>query len=271
MTLGAASKPVAVDAPDQAGDLDRVVDRDPTRPEALPRLVEQGGERVVHVEMAGRDRQVGRLERAAALLLDDVERADDPDVVAEVGEVARPPAAVEVGDEGRVRRPRRRRDGVPPRVTLRAGLRAWRTNSAGARATDASTSPSSSRTLRRSPIDGRPRARRSTSSARSPRTSTPISRRIRSEARWIASTWSALRISTGRSGLTIDRQGSRGSPVAARRARVGAPPRRSSWIPHGGTIARRRGRPTRGPVCRRGRIIRAWTERAGSPRRSRSW
>ena len=52
--------------------------------------------RPVHVEVAGLDREVGRLERAAALLVDDVERADQPDVVDEVGEVAGPPAAVEV-------------------------------------------------------------------------------------------------------------------------------------------------------------------------------
>ena len=45
-------------------------------------------------------RSVG-LERAPALLVDDVERADEPDVVDEVGEVAGAPAAVEVGDERR--------------------------------------------------------------------------------------------------------------------------------------------------------------------------
>jgi hypothetical protein len=32
--------------------------------------------------------------------VDDVERPDDPDVVDEVGEVAGPPAAIEVADEG---------------------------------------------------------------------------------------------------------------------------------------------------------------------------
>src|SRR6185369_16146414 len=36
---------------------------------------------------------------AAALLVDDVERADDPDVILEVGEVARASAAIEVGHE----------------------------------------------------------------------------------------------------------------------------------------------------------------------------
>ena len=47
------------------------------------------------------DRQVGRLERAAALLVDDVERADDAEVVEEVGVVAGPPAALDVRDERR--------------------------------------------------------------------------------------------------------------------------------------------------------------------------
>ena len=55
----------------------------------------------VHVQVARLDREVVRLERAAALLVDDVERPDQPDVVDEVGEVARPPAAIEVADEGR--------------------------------------------------------------------------------------------------------------------------------------------------------------------------
>ena len=81
MTLGAASNPARSTPRIEAGDLDRVIDRGPPRPDALPRLVEQGGECVVHVEMAGRDRQVGRFERAATLLVDDVERADHPHVV----------------------------------------------------------------------------------------------------------------------------------------------------------------------------------------------
>ena len=51
--------------------------------------------------MAGLDREVGRLERTAALLVDDLEAPDDLDVVDEVGQVARPAAAVEVGHEGR--------------------------------------------------------------------------------------------------------------------------------------------------------------------------
>ena len=84
-----------------AATLERVVDRRRAEAEALPGLVELGGEDPVHVEVAGRDRQVGRLERAAALLVDDVERADQADVVEEVGGVAGSPAAVEVADEGR--------------------------------------------------------------------------------------------------------------------------------------------------------------------------
>ncbi len=99
--LGRRSELVAVDPAGQAGDLDRVVDDGPPEAEAVPGLVEQGGQGVVHVEMAGLDRQVGRLERAAALLVDDVQAADEPDVVDEVGHVARPPAALDVGHEGR--------------------------------------------------------------------------------------------------------------------------------------------------------------------------
>ena len=76
-------------------------DRASAEAEALPGLVELDRERPVHVEVAGLDRQVVRLERAAALLVDDVEGADEPDVVDEVGEVAGPPAAVEVAHEGR--------------------------------------------------------------------------------------------------------------------------------------------------------------------------
>jgi hypothetical protein len=51
--------------------------------------------------MPGRDGKVCRLERAAALLVDDVERADDAEVVEEVGVIARPPAAIDVGHERR--------------------------------------------------------------------------------------------------------------------------------------------------------------------------
>ena len=90
-----------VDAAGEGRDLERVVDDGGPEPEALPRLVEQRREVAVHVEVAGRDRQVGRLERSPALLVDDVERADDADVVEEVGVVAGPPAAVDVGDECR--------------------------------------------------------------------------------------------------------------------------------------------------------------------------
>jgi hypothetical protein len=62
----------------------------------VPRLVELGREHPVLVEVAGLDRQVGRLERAATLLVDDVERADESDVVGEVGDVTRSSTAVEV-------------------------------------------------------------------------------------------------------------------------------------------------------------------------------
>ena len=96
-----ADEGVAVDAADEHRHLDRVVDHRRAGAEAVPRLVELGRERPVLVEVARLDRQVGRLQRAAALLVEDVEGADEPHVVDEVGEVARPPAAVEVADERR--------------------------------------------------------------------------------------------------------------------------------------------------------------------------
>ena len=96
MSDGSPTSVVARHAPDQARDLERVLDDHAPRPEAVPRLVELGGEDPVLVEVAGLDRQVGRLERAAAFLVDHVEGADEPHVVAEVGDVARPPTAVEV-------------------------------------------------------------------------------------------------------------------------------------------------------------------------------
>ena len=102
---GFAEEVVARHPADEAGDLEGVVDRARAEPEALPGLVELDRECPVHVEVAGLDRQVVRFERAAALLVDDVEGADEPDVVDEVGEVAGPPAAIEVAR----RRPDRRR------------------------------------------------------------------------------------------------------------------------------------------------------------------
>jgi len=50
--------------------------------------------------VAGLDRQVVRLERATTFLVDDVEGADDPHIVDEIGKVAGAPAAIEVADEG---------------------------------------------------------------------------------------------------------------------------------------------------------------------------
>ena len=98
---GSREEVVAGHAAGEARDVERVLDRARAEAEALPGLVELDREGPVHVEVAGLDRQVVRFERAAALLVDDVERADDPDVVDEVGVVAGAPAAVEVGDEGR--------------------------------------------------------------------------------------------------------------------------------------------------------------------------
>ena len=99
--LGRCEQPVAIGAQGEAAHLDGVVDHDAPGAQALPRLVELGDEDAVHLEVPGRHRQVGRLERTAALLVDDVEGADEPHVVAEVGGVARPTPAVEVGHEGR--------------------------------------------------------------------------------------------------------------------------------------------------------------------------
>ena len=49
--------------------------------------------------MAGGDRQVGRLEGAAALLVNDVKGADDAEIVEEVRVVPWSPAALDVGYE----------------------------------------------------------------------------------------------------------------------------------------------------------------------------
>ena len=97
-----ADERVAVDAADRAQATSSASSTGRgAEPEALPGLVELDGEGPVHVEVAGLDRQVVGLEGSAALLVDDVERADEPDVVDEVGEVAGPSAAIEVADEGR--------------------------------------------------------------------------------------------------------------------------------------------------------------------------
>ncbi len=111
---------------------------------------------------------------------------------------------------------------LPPKRRVRAGLRAWRSNSAGAPEMSASSWAGSSLTRRLCRSTIAPAASKA-SSARSPRTSTPISDRIRSDAWWIASTWSADRISTGRNGLTSVRHGRRAKPGAARRGRRRGP------------------------------------------------
>ena len=140
------------------------------------------------------------------------------DVVDEVGEVAGPPATVEVGHEGR---PADRaedevvaaEDHVPLGVP---GVEPELGRGLGDERLDlAVVEPD------RAPARGRPGAGRRERVER-PVAEAPRSRsraRIRSEARWIASTWSALRISTGRNGLTIVRQGSWAIPPATRRGR----------------------------------------------------
>ena len=194
----------------RAGDLERVVDHDPPGPQALPRLVELGREDLVLVEMARLDRQVGRLERSAALLVDDVERADQPDVVAEVGDVAWPSAAVEVADE------RRPADGAEDEVGPTehdVPLRVPRVQPElpGRQGDERLDLPRLQPDGPRRPVDRGARPANA-SSARSPSTCIPISDRIRSDAAWIDSTWSADRISTGRYGLTSRRHGSWRTP-----------------------------------------------------------
>ena len=153
-----AGERVAVDAAGQADDLDRVVDDGPPGAQALPRLVEQGHERPVHVEVAGGDRQVGRLERAAALLVDDVEAADAADEVLHDLERARPAARGRGPTRRPARRRPRRRGGRHRRSRFRAGFRACSVNSAGRQrdelldlgAVEADRAPL--------PVDPRPRA-----------------------------------------------------------------------------------------------------------------
>jgi hypothetical protein len=96
-----ADEAIARGAAGQADHLDRVAHDVGPEAQAVPRLVELADERPVHVEVAGRDRQVGRLERATALLVDDVEGADHAHVVDEIREVPGPASPVEVGHEGR--------------------------------------------------------------------------------------------------------------------------------------------------------------------------
>ena len=96
-----AQQRVAIHAADDAHDVQRVVHDHGPEAEPLPGLVQFGRERPVHVEMAGLDRQVVGFDRSPTLLVDDVERADEPDVVAEVGEVAGPASAIQVVGEGR--------------------------------------------------------------------------------------------------------------------------------------------------------------------------
>ena len=82
-------------------DLQRVLHDGRAEPEALPGLVELRGERPVHVEVAGLDRQVVGFDGSPTLLVDDVERADEPDVLLEVREGAGAPAAIQVVGERR--------------------------------------------------------------------------------------------------------------------------------------------------------------------------
>ena len=109
-----------------------------------------------------------------------------------------------------------------PKTRSRAGFRACSSKRDGARATSSSTCAGSSRTIPAGPRapsswSMRAPAAAKRSSARAPRTCTPMSRRIVSAARWIVSTWSADRISTGGIVLTMRRHGRRGTPPVVRR------------------------------------------------------
>ncbi len=140
---------------------------------------------------------------------------------------------------------------------------------AGAVAIRASTWAGSRRTRRVDRSTDAP-APANASRTRSPRTSTPISARIRSDATWIASRWSADRISSGRNGLTSRRHGSWASPGAARRGRRRGPSCGSaaSGVVPSGVV---RGSSTTGcygpPIRRRHGVLRgaAATRGSGSP------
>ncbi len=100
-TAGIGGEAVTVGAERDRRDVDRVGRPLTAEGDALPVLVEQAGQRRQQVEMAGLGRQVHRLERPATLLVDDVERLDQAQVVALLGERAGPSAAVEVRAERR--------------------------------------------------------------------------------------------------------------------------------------------------------------------------
>ena len=68
---------------------------------AFPGFVGQGERRLVEIEMPAFRRQIRRLDGAAALLMDDVQRLHQLDVVAHIGGIAGPPPAIEIIGEGR--------------------------------------------------------------------------------------------------------------------------------------------------------------------------
>ena len=124
-----------------------------------------------------------------------------------------------------------------PKTRFRSGLRAWSSKRDGADRMSSSVCAGSRRTRPAAPRPAasapsrstRAPARTKSSSAAAFRTSTPTSRRIWRPARWIASTWSALRSSSGANGLTIRRHGSNGTLPPVRRSRRGRL-RRSSGL-----------------------------------------
>src|SRR3954468_10059375 len=80
--------------------LDRVFDAISAQRPALPGLVSECDGGAIEIEMPRLRRQVGRLDRTAAFLMDDIEPMHDADVVAHVLIVAGAPSAVEIAGEG---------------------------------------------------------------------------------------------------------------------------------------------------------------------------
>ena len=166
------------------------------------RLVRQGQVGEARLEVAELDRHVLRLD-ARARQVDHVEVLRQPDEVAEVGQVARALAAVEVADGGRAAD---RHGGevaaaesdVPLR---RAAEDLHRLRRRGERLLDEpGLEPDHLRLL----VDARAR-RRGKARASGRRTRMPCSSRIVSADSWRCATWSALRISIGGNGFSSER------------------------------------------------------------------
>ena len=141
----------------------------------------------------------------------------EPDVLDHIGDGARPAAAIEIAHEGRSTHRtkhdvRATEDDVPIRVAGVQGERRRRQRDErlhlGGIESDA---------VRR-PVDDGARCGERIERAIAI-TSTPISDRMRNDARWIVSSWSSDSTSSGRNGLTSRRHGSCAIPGAGRRGR----------------------------------------------------